>query len=615
MKNKKILALLATTVLSTAFVLPLAACGNKDDETTEEPFKISNYIEEYTDTSTYDKAGLSTVKTLTVQSESELTTYKKAFVSNKSSVVVREEETTDGSTVYTLYNVVKGAAVNSAKYVNEPELLDDGFSIRITDSDGKLSVIDLNGNTIIAADSYVSIDVEVLDGYDIYVNNIENPQTVVKYTLTKSVEGEAVTTYKYAYAECTFPKENDLTTKVYTGKLVETSVDKLSVVDPEDEVDYDGTEPVYEDEDITGDIADYRYKEENNTYKFYKDGEKTGEVALAPVSALLENYLGFDGAIGFIGNDFYYADTTIVDSSAAEGYNLVIDYYGNQYKFNITYHKYNIISNETTDYSCDGYLLHDIVSLYNYSTNTVDAGFVYALKLENGVATVPNYVESKLIVDSTGALVQDVTTSEALSNLYYLRKLDDTHYYYEYNEYNKYIYDADFNKIMSVDSVLPDSKLVYSKGRYYDYDGKLVISTAYSDGSGNGSIVTLYGGTGMFEDSKAAALGEELDKYVFITGTTKKTVSDYISGDYDSFAISPRNGYFVVKTVDSTATKNANTYKVYNYAGKLLLTVSGNSITTAGSSKDVDENEVVFLAVTSTDSNDATVTTYYQLSK
>jgi hypothetical protein len=159
--------------------------------------------------------------------------------------------------------------------------------------------------------------------------------------------------------------------------------------------------------------------------------------------------------------------------------------------------------------------------------------------------------------------------------------------------------------------LLPEAKLInngYNTNNYLDYDGNEVITSDFTS-----NTLTFYDGVALATSVTASTLGFDDTQY-FVSASGKKAITDYLKSKNDSFAISPHNGYFVVQTEDTEATTNKYTYKVYNYAGKVLLTVSGESITTQYS----DSQGNVYLSVTSTETVDdtpTTVTTYYKLSK
>jgi hypothetical protein len=599
MNKKKVMALLATTVLGAGLILPLAACGDTKAETVN--LNLGDYIQSYTDAAAEaEYENTSDVAALTKLNKQA--TVEAKYVDNYFSdfgVVVKSELDTVGAvstTVYRLYNVKTGAYVNSSKYTYAErfDVEDSGaLFFRVisgSGTDAKIAIVDAAGDTIFnysdtAIDPEISYDSET----EYKINGVEGTNYLYTLTYTKitpakndedeDVEEEVV---KYYYAENTVGSDKKVT---YTGKVKEVTVADLTLKSV-----YEAGDPlrsIYERE-VDGDINNYKYTLTNGTYDFYNGTEKTDSITLTADQS----------ALGFLGDCLYYYNSQVVSDSATKGYNVCL--YGT--KYNYTYYKYNILTKETTEFT-PAYAIKNLTAQYNYTTKQYDAAVIYAYAEVDDVAQAESH---QYLVDSQLRVAMDLTKYD-FSDFGYIFKVSDERFI---DLYNGIILDDQLNALAQfyyIYSVYPEAQLLLvgtgSGFEFVNYDCELSISQDYNVGTGN----SFYGGyTYAYKNS----LSGEGSYYIVsaYNGSATKVDTD----NTDAYAITPYAGYnrglglYIVKTANTTTSGTTYNYTVYNFGGRTL----SSSLTGTSISVKKDDGKI-YVLLTYRDANDVSQTDIY----
>ncbi len=474
MKKKRILTVSVVALLAIVMCFAVTACKKKQNgpaalEKTD-AISIADYAVDYTQ-------GLSG-KAITGAADRN----PEGTQAGSSGVLIKLSKQVSDETRYSVYNMSTGATIVSD--VKTANLKTGNFYsvyyayVEAWNNEGKEKVVMSDGTEILPYGEY--------DDYNLDLCTADTEAYYVKLTAVKGEGSNAVETVKYLKA--TMSKDGDLSYAVISESDVPAEKD-IAVGD------MIGLESVYR-YPVTGEIAKYGYiefgsRQGTKTYRFYKDGNKTGEV-------VIEN-----GSMnGFVGNYMYYTTQTPVSPDAAEGYNMIVVEendvmgYSSEMKYSVKQFRYDIVNNTTAELNYDTMAAY-IMPLYNYKTKTCDAAIVYAQKSVGGIFVASENATKAYITDAELKLALDVT-DVADSFEGNIQKLSENRYFLGGSHDGGVIVDENAKFVAKVDAeekICPDQELImFRYGNDYgfrDYDGKVVIAPKYQAATG-GNIV-FYG--------------------------------------------------------------------------------------------------------------------------
>lgn len=292
------------------------------------------------------------------------------------------------------------------------------------------------------------------------------------------------------------------------------------------------------------------------TYTYYKNGEKLSSVTV-----------NMGEIVGYVGDYVYYYEMELAKSDATKGYNFEMTAVATV-KANISLYRYNFIKGGgKMAVDMGGYVISPDVSamsLYNYSTDKIDAIVVPAIRKVGGVAVASGtfsssgnftIVNSSLIVlNSSGKAIADLSGTNLSSlNVY---KLEEGKYLA-----GNYILDEKLNtvaKLPGTSSVWAEKQListyVYGYGNMLvNYNGKVVMEPKTS--------LTFYGDTALGSDGKVYS----------ITDTEAKEIEKIVSCS-DGEILTVNSGFLVKSAYDSSS--SSYTLTMYTLKGNRIVTIN-----------------------------------------
>lgn len=535
---------LATFLIASLCVAPLAGCGNGDDvEIDGEKFVLANYAME-----------LPAAKTLTSYAEYSSAVMKnfriEAIGSTPSEPYeiarVRGKDANSGK--YALYNLKRDSVV-SDYYDAVSQLSSSPFYLLRSDETGEYRIASPTGGLIVdrAFDSN-----SFRTGSSYYYN----------------AKGERITYYYLGYPDNT---ETGMT-QVYCTYDSEAK-EWIDLTEEEIEQTQSGYElgdtlgltkiPLADKTEYPGyTYSDYSYTREGSSYTaqkftFYRENEELDSVTV---------YNGSE--LGVLGHYFYYYKIDAVSSDATTGYNVeIVGSSGSSMKANFTLCRYDFVNGDFDEVDTD-YVLGvngSYTRLYSNTSQDFDMALAQVYKKTDGVAVISEVARSYLLIFDAEMDVSFNLTSKSSSGS--TRSLE----FYRLSD-NRFlmgssIIDENMNVLVqfpsSSVSVWKEQNLVMfydsNMSTYYlaDFDGKIVVK----DISTSGSSPIAFG-------ANLLAYNKDGDRAVFSkSNPTGKLLSDIIShGDDETIGTSYQG--LLVKTSGDVQT-------FYNYSGKEVGSLTG----------------------------------------
>lgn len=403
---------------------------------------------------------------------------------------------------------------------------------------------------------YSSYDYTDGDGYTVTVYGYEftynlNSERKSKYFATVNVNGE--TTWKQVSKD----ELEGHTPNSSVGEVL--GLTKQNIVSADDY-------PNSNYKDYTYTVEGYGTSSMNAlsscTVTFYKGDTEKGSVSIKG-----------GNIIGFAGKYLYYCEMTPVSADAKSGYDVEIAAYNIKIKTKYQLYRYNFIDGKkkaekvNSDYIITG----SATPLYNYSTKEFDKFYVQAYKKTSGVAVITELTTPALMVFTDKAKpVADLMSSNISSpaNVY---KLSNTRYLA-----GNYIIDENCKTVASLSSsatVWNAKKLIYTSGKFVDYNGRVVLDPE--------AIDAVYGDIIVYSDSKTT-----LYSTAYPSG---KSIDEVVRYDKDTQTIDYDDGFIYVGTPTlSSGSSYYNYYKytIYDLNGKEVTSITNCRALTIASAKD-----------------------------
>lgn len=543
MKKKTLVALLLVLALAC---VPLVGCGGNGYPTTKK-LNLNNYVESYSDT-TYGVSNSVSRKAYTTA-----TTVDGGI----GKVNGRYGYKTNEAGKRTLYDFVNRADVLNGKTYDE-----------FAAAGGVLAGVNvtLGETTAYDCDLYEATTLALLTSFTSYAE----PQTG---TTEKYINGKLTDVFTVAYRPSS--TEADLSYKYFVASegsrtdcptISEVNVSSLKNDDYTvgSVINHSGDkEPLYKTNGIKTDAEMGGYSLIDGTvmnkvglagkYEFFKDGAKTGEIAIK------------DGRpVGVVGKYFYYAEIEVLPYDAKEGYNYIeyktVSDFTTATKLNYTYYRYDIVKNKVSKYN-PGYIVVGGESLYNYKDSKFDALMVYGYKMVDGVA-------SNLSTEIVAIADKDLKVGVDFTGKPYPigKKLKDNRFIGTRSGVT-YIYNEKLETVAAfkgsnyhVNNEL--GVITFAENDKYaaiDFDGNVVLEAKYTN-------LEFYGNTaltGVYDENNEVKARMAVSKTN--PNGTELAVSDEESLEYSS------NGIVIIKKV----VEGVNNFTVKNYDGTVLASFTG----------------------------------------
>ena len=293
------------------------------------------------------------------------------------------------------------------------------------------------------------------------------------------------------------------------------------------------------------------------TYTYYRNGEKLSSVTVT-----------MGEIVGYVGDYVYYYEMEPVKADATKGYNFEMTAVATV-KANISLYRYNIIKGGgKMAVDMGGYVISPDVfsmSLYNYSTDKVDALVVPAIKKVGGVAVASGAISSSdltilnssmIVLNSSGKAIADLSGTNLTSlNVYTL----------EEGKYlaGNYIIDEKLNTVAE----LPGNPCIWAE--------KQLIATNVS---GYGDMLVNYGGKVVLEPKTSltfygdTALGYD-GKVYSLAGTEAKEIEDIVTCADGETLTANSDGFLVKSSYNSS--NSSYTLTLYTLTGSRIATIQG----------------------------------------
>ncbi len=606
MKIKKLAAFAVATVMTAAVAVPLAACSKKPEAPkyaslgTTENVKLADYAKDFKELSEnreeYDNVydGYNSVKELFTLTSNDM------YVSrdnqpNKPYIFTTKKVTGEGAeakTTYSVYNaqlekyIITDVAVEPIYNYNSLDLIILSYPVDGVENQYETEVYAYDGTVLLAKKNYEADNtVASFNKAYYYLKGEDEMSSFLMVTLAKTPDAtEEVPDPETEYSYLFYLVDEDEETGNVTYKAVAES--ELSLVSAEfakGEEIANGKKvinPFFDDEEkpVEGEIANYSYSVNNNTYTFYKAGEETGKLDLG-INGRILNYNLIP-----LGNTLYYSVTVPKTFMSVDGYNLEVNAGDFVSKYDVQIHAYNVVENTDTTLNYD-VILSGFMPMYNYTTKAYDAAVIEAAKTYDGVAYYSQLSDSSYVylTDANLNVAYDLTGK--LRNELDLYKIADGEYILNNNVYNDEavpVYDDSLNlkgyKFLNLNNNYLAAGLVplqtYGPDTvgFNNLDGKIVIEPKYTpcDFDGNETNeLKFYGGAALVKEAQI----DGSEKLVFLKtdGTTVDVESYTKEAAGQTKTLDAQYFEYGLFTV-TTETEEEKTFEVYNFAGKKLYT-------------------------------------------